>query len=70
MLQSTMFATSEHLHYLQGVFFTGPALKVLSMEVVPPNKEIDQFRLKSFKYGTGPTQEKKMTGSAQHNENG
>ena len=26
-------------------------------------------RPKSSKYGTGPTQEKKMTGSAQHNEN-
>ena len=25
---------------------------------------------KSSKYGTGPTQEKKMTGSAQHIENG
>ena len=42
-------------------FFTGPVLKVLSMELVPPNKEIDWFRHKSSKYGSGPTQEKKMT---------
>ena len=28
------------------------------------------FHPKSFKYGTGPTSEKKMTGSAQHIENG
>ena len=54
--------------YIQGVFSTGPALKVLSMEMVPPNKEIDWFCQK--KYGTGPAQEKKMTGSAQHIENG
>ena len=47
---------------------TGSAIKVLSMELVPPNKEIDWFRHKSFKYGTGPSQEKKMTGSAQHIE--
>ena len=24
---------------IQGVFFTGPAIKVLSMKLVPPNKE-------------------------------
>ena len=54
--------------YIQGVFFTGPALKVLSMEMVPPKKEIDWFCHKSSKYGTGPTQEKKVTGSAQHIE--
>ena len=51
------------------MFFTGPALKVLSMELVPPNEEIDWFRHKSSKYGTGLTQEKKMTGPAQHIEN-
>ena len=28
---------------IQGVFITGPALNVLSMELVPPNKEIDWF---------------------------
>ena len=28
----------DDLSILQGVFFTGPALKVLSMELVPPNK--------------------------------
>ena len=38
------------------------------MELVPPNKEIDWFCHKSSKYGAGPTQEKKMTGSAQHIE--
>ena len=53
---------------LQGVFFDWSRPK--SMEQVPPNKGIDWFRHKSFKYGTGPTQEKKMTGSAQHIENG
>ena len=53
-----------------GYFFTGPALKDLSMELVPPNKEIDWFCHKSSKYGTGPTQEKKMTGSAQHIQSG
>ena len=54
-------------------FFTaGPAQEVLSMELIPPNKEIDWFRHKSSKYGTGPTQEKKTkkTDSAQHIENG
>ena len=40
------------------------------MELVPPNKEIDWFRHKSSKYGTSPTQEKKMTRSAQHISNG
>ena len=30
----------------------------------------DWRRPKSSKYGTGPTQERKMTGSAQHIENG
>ena len=34
---------------LQGVFSTSPALKVLSMEPVPPNKEIDWFRQKTSK---------------------
>ena len=43
---------------IQGVFFTGPAQEVLSMELIPPNKEIDWFRHKSSKYETGPTQEK------------
>ena len=28
-------------------FFTGPVIKVLSMELVPPNKEIYWFRHKS-----------------------
>ena len=36
---------------LQGVFSTSPALKVLSIELVPPNKEIDWFRQKTSKYG-------------------
>ena len=66
------------INKIQGVFYwsrpksskygTGPALKILSMELVPPNKEIDWFRHKKSKYGTGPTQEKKMNGSAQHIE--
>ena len=40
------------------------------MDLVPPNKEIDWSRHKSSKYGTGPTQEKKMTGTAHDIENG
>ena len=49
---------------------TDSVVKVLSMELVPPNKEIDWFRHKSSMYGAGPTKEKKMTGSTQHIENG
>ena len=45
-----------HLWFFFGVIFTGAALNVLIMELVPPNKEIDWFRHKSSKYGTGPTQ--------------
>ena len=74
-ITSYFFQLFVHLSVLllcliQGVFFTGPALKVLSMELVPPNKEIDWFSHKNSKYGTGPAQEKKMTGSAQYIENG
>ena len=48
-ITSYFFQLLVHLSVLllcliQGVFFTGPALKVLSMELVPPNKEIDWFR--------------------------
>ena len=64
--QDHVFSTTGALY--TGCFFTGPALKVLCMELVPSNKEIDWFRHKSSKYGTSPTQEKKMTGSAQHIE--
>ena len=35
-------------------FFTGPAQKVLSMELVPPNKEIDWFRIKVLSMGLVP----------------
>ena len=42
------------LSVLQGVFFTGSAQKVLSMELVPPNSK------KTTKY----------TGSAQYTKNG
>ena len=50
-ITSYFFQLFVHLSVLllcliQGVFFTGPALKVLSMELVPPNKEIDWFRIK------------------------
>ena len=43
-ITSYFFQLFVHLSVLllcliQGVFFTGPALKVLSMELVPPNKE-------------------------------
>ena len=34
---------------VQGDFFTSPALKVLSMELVPPNKENHWFGRKSSK---------------------
>ena len=55
-ITSYFFQLFVHLSVLllcliQGVFFTGPALKVLSMELVPPNKEIDWFCHKSSKHG-------------------
>ena len=36
--------SEQHIHIIYtGCFVTGPALNVLSMELVPPNKEIDWF---------------------------
>ena len=52
-IQDHVFSTTGALY--TGWFFTGPALKVLCMELVPSNKEIDWFRHKSAKYGIGPT---------------
>ena len=45
-LKYEFYTREGKIAHIQGVFFAGPTPKVLSMELVPPNKEIDWFRPK------------------------
>ena len=42
-----------------GCLFTGPTLKALSMELVPPNEEIDWFRHKVLSMELGSPKKRK-----------
>ena len=39
MLKYSFRPTEKHINYIQGGFLTGSILKVVSMELVPPNGE-------------------------------